>query len=95
VLDPVTLGELQTNIMVILCELEIYFLVLFIDIMVHLTVHLVREVRLCGPIFLRYMYPFERAMGQLKELVRSWSRHEGSIVEGYITERSLSFILII
>jgi Domain of unknown function (DUF4218) len=69
VLDPVTLGELQLDIVVTLCELEMYFPVSFFDIIVHLTVHLVREIRLCGHMFLRYMYLFERAMGQLKGLV--------------------------
>jgi Domain of unknown function (DUF4218) len=68
-----------------------YFTVLFSDIMIHLTVHLVREIRLCGPMFLRYMYPFERAMGQLKGLVRSRSRPKGSIVERYITEEVIEF----
>jgi Domain of unknown function (DUF4218) len=76
---------------VTLCELEIYFPVSFFDIIVHLTVHLVREIRLCGPMFLRYMYPFERVMGQLKGLVRSRSRPEGSIVKGYITEEIIEF----
>jgi Domain of unknown function (DUF4216)/Domain of unknown function (DUF4218) len=37
------------------------------------------------------MYPFERAMGQLKGLVRSRSRPEGSIVEGYIAEEVIEF----
>jgi Domain of unknown function (DUF4218) len=69
VLDPVMLGELQSDIVVTLCELEIYFSVSFFDIMVHLTVHLVREIRLCGPMFLWYMYLFERAMDQLKGLI--------------------------
>jgi Domain of unknown function (DUF4218) len=87
VLDPVTLGELQSDIVVTLCELEMYFSVSFFDI----TVHLVREIRLCGPMFLRYMYPFERAMGQLKGLVQSRSRPEGSIVEGYIAEEVIEF----
>jgi Domain of unknown function (DUF4218) len=91
VLDPDTLGELQSDIMVTLCELEIYFSVSFFDIMVHLTVHLVREIRLCGPMFLRYMYPFERAMSQLKGLVRSRSRPERNIVEGYIAKEVIEF----
>jgi Domain of unknown function (DUF4218) len=91
VLDPVTLGQLQSDIVVTLCELEMYFPVSFFDIMINLIVHLVREIRLCGPMFLRYMYPFERAMGQLKGLVRSRSRPEGSIVEGYIVEEVIEF----
>jgi Domain of unknown function (DUF4218) len=65
----------------------------FFDIMVHLTVHLVREIKMCDLIFLRYMYPFERVMGHLKGLVRSRSRPEGSIVEGYISEEVLEFYI--
>jgi Domain of unknown function (DUF4218) len=41
--------------------------------------------------FLRYMYPFERAMGQLKGLVRSRSRPEGSIIERYIAKEVIEF----
>jgi Domain of unknown function (DUF4218) len=41
--------------------------------------------------FLRYMYPFERAMRQLKGLAQSRSQPEGSIVEGYIAEEIIEF----
>jgi Domain of unknown function (DUF4218) len=91
VLDLVTLDELQSDIMVTLCELKIYFSVLFFDIMVHLIVHLVREIRLCSPMFLRHMYSFERVMGQLKGLAQSRSQPEGNIVEGYIAEEVFEF----
>ena len=53
VIDPSKLDELQNEIVVILCELEMFFPPSFFDIMVHLVVHLVREVRLCGPVYLR------------------------------------------
>jgi Domain of unknown function (DUF4218) len=59
--------------------------------MVHLIIHLVREIRMCGPIFLHYMYPFERAMGQLKGLVRSRSMPEGSIVMGKLDEEVIEY----
>jgi Domain of unknown function (DUF4218)/Domain of unknown function (DUF4216) len=91
VIDPSTLDELHADVVKTLCELEMYFPPSFFDVMVHLTVHLVREVKLCGPTFLRHMYPFERAMGMLKGLVRSRSRPEGSIVEGYIAEEVVEF----
>ena len=74
-----------------LCELEMFFPPSFFDIMVHLTVHLVREIKLCGPMFLHWMYPFERAMGQLKALARSRSRPEGSIAEGKVTEEVIGY----
>ncbi|KAL6323329.1 hypothetical protein AAG906_029336 [Vitis piasezkii] len=44
-----------------------YFPPSFFDIMLHLTVHLVREVRLCGLVYLRLMYPFERFMKEAIE----------------------------
>ncbi|XP_073129709.1 uncharacterized protein [Henckelia pumila] len=44
VMDPSKLDELQREIVIILCLLEKYFPPSFFDIMIHLTVHLVREV---------------------------------------------------
>ncbi|KAA0060339.1 uncharacterized protein E5676_scaffold318G00750 [Cucumis melo var. makuwa] len=46
--------------------------------MTHLVTHLGREVRLCGPVQFRWMYPFERYMKTLKGFVRNQSRSEGS-----------------
>ncbi|CAL8085236.1 unnamed protein product [Prunus armeniaca] len=43
------LDKLEEDVVVTLCLLEKYFPPSFFDIMVHLVVHLVREVRLCGP----------------------------------------------
>ena len=74
-----------------LCLLEKYFPPSFFDIMIHLTVHLVREVRLCGPGYLRWMYPFERFMKVLKSYVRNRNRPEGCIVECYIAEEAIEF----
>ena len=59
VVDVEKLDSLQMDIVVTLCLLEQYFPQSFFDIMVHLTVHLVREVKLGGPVYMRWMYPFE------------------------------------
>jgi len=59
VLDLVKLDELENKAAIILCELEMYFSPAFFDIMVHLIVHLVREIKCCDPIYLRWMYPVE------------------------------------
>nr|KAJ0191488.1 hypothetical protein LSAT_V11C800436090 [Lactuca sativa] len=75
------LGKLQSDIVLTLCLLEKYF-PLFFDVMIHLMVHLVREVRLCGPIHFRWMYPFKRYVKTLKGYVRNHHRPEGFIVEG-------------
>ena len=81
VIDPEKLPLLQKEIVITLCELEMYFPPSFFDIMIHLTVHLVRETQLCGPCYMRWMYPFERYMKILKGYVKNRSRPEGCIVE--------------
>jgi hypothetical protein len=91
VIDPLKLDALQAEVVVTLCHLEMYFPPSFFDVMVHLVIHLVREIKICGPVFLRYMYPFERYMGILKKYVRNRHRPEGSIVEGYSTEEAVEF----
>ena len=49
VLDLVKFVDLENEATIILCQLEMYFPPAFIDIMVHLIVHLVREIKCCGP----------------------------------------------
>ncbi|XP_062103264.1 uncharacterized protein LOC133814298 [Humulus lupulus] len=89
--DPSKLDKLQDEIGKTLCMFERYFPPTFFDIMIHLTVHLVQEVKLCGPVYLRWMYPFERYMKILKGYVRNRYRPEASIVESYIAEESVEF----
>jgi hypothetical protein len=91
VVDVSKLDKLQSDLVITLCELEKIFPPSFFDIMVHLTVHLVREVKLCGPVFYRWMYPFERFMKVLKGYVRNRFHPEGCIAESYIGEESVEF----
>ncbi|CAL2229527.1 unnamed protein product [Prunus armeniaca] len=79
--DVSKLDKLEEDVVVTLCLLEKYFPPSFFDIMVHLVVHLVREVLLCGPIYFRWMYPFERYMKVLKGYVQNRTRPEGCIAE--------------
>ena len=85
------LDKLQNDVVVTLCLLEKYFLPSFFDIMLHFIVHLVRDVRLCGPVYLRWMYPFERFMKVLRGYVRNRNQPEGCIVECYIMEEAIEF----
>ncbi|XP_071694674.1 uncharacterized protein [Rutidosis leptorrhynchoides] len=91
VIDPDVLDEYQRDVILTLCELEMYFPPSFFDVMVHLVSHIVGEINACGPVFLQYMYPFERYMGILKGYVRNLNRPEGSIVEGYASEEVIEF----
>ncbi|KAI5312378.1 hypothetical protein L3X38_041551 [Prunus dulcis] len=98
--DVSKLDKLEEDVVVTLCLLEKYFPPSFFDIMVHLVVHLVREVRLCGPVYFRWMYPFERYMKVLKGYVQNCTHlegcidrthKEGCIAEQYIAEEAVKF----
>jgi len=91
VIDPATLDELENEAAIVLCQMEMYFPPSFFDIMVHLIVHLVREIRLCGPIFLWWMYPIERYMKVLKGYTKNQHQPEASIVERYVAEECIEF----
>nr|GEX21134.1 hypothetical protein [Tanacetum cinerariifolium] len=84
------LDKMQAELVVTLCLLKKFFPSSFFDIMVHLTVHLTREVKLCGPICFWWMYPFERCMKVIKGHVGNKNRPEGCIVET-ITEETIEF----
>nr|BDI54583.1 transposon protein, putative, CACTA, En/Spm sub-class [Triticum aestivum] len=85
------LRRLQEKIVVILCELEMYFLPAFFDVMVHLLVHIMEDIIQLGPTFLHSMMSFERMNGVIKGYVRNMSRPEGSIARGFLTEECISY----
>ncbi|KAL3358884.1 hypothetical protein AABB24_015793 [Solanum stoloniferum] len=85
------LEQLERDIVIILCKLEMIFPPAFFDIMVHLAVHLPREAMYGGPVQYRWMYKIERFLCKLKRYVRNKARPEGSIAEGYIIDECLTF----
>ncbi|KAJ0822430.1 hypothetical protein HanPSC8_Chr16g0731901 [Helianthus annuus] len=58
-LSEVDLHFLESKVHLTLCKLEKIFPPSFFTIMVHLVIHLTREVRLGGPVAFRWMYPVE------------------------------------
>ena len=64
----------------------------FFDVMIHLPVHLVEEIKFGGPVQYIWMYFVERYLGKLKSYVRNRSNPEASIAEGYMMEECLTFI---
>ncbi|KAA0065358.1 transposase [Cucumis melo var. makuwa] len=90
-IDTSHLKGMQEDVVVTLCLLEKYFPPSFFTIMVHLVVHLVREIEFCGLVHLWWMYPFERYMKVLKTYVRNRNRPEGCMVENYIVEEAIEF----
>lgn len=91
VIDPNDAEKLEALIITSLCEFEMYFPPAFFTIMVHLTVHLVREVLYLGPVYLRYQYPFERLMKVYKDYTSNRYRPEGCIAERAIIDEALSY----
>ncbi|XP_006601656.1 uncharacterized protein [Glycine max] len=91
VIDLKQLDDLENEASIIICQLEMYFPPAFFDIMIHLVVHLVREIWLCGPIYLWWMYPVERYMKVLKSYTKNQYRPEASIVERYIAKEVIEF----
>lgn len=83
---------MQADLVETVCELEKYFPPSFFDIMIHLSVHLVKEVVEYGPVFFRWMYPFERYMKVFKGYVRNRNHPEGCIAESYIAEEAVEFL---
>ncbi|XP_060968686.1 uncharacterized protein LOC133036192 [Cannabis sativa] len=83
--------EAQKDLILILCKLELIFPPAFFDIMIHLVLHLPEEAILGGPVFMRWMYPFERYMKKLKNYVGNKARPEGSIAESYVADEALTF----
>ena len=68
-----------------------YFPPSFFDIMVHLIVHLVREIRCCDPVYLWWMYPIERYMKILNGYTKNLHHPEASIIERYIVDEAIEF----
>ena len=85
------LDFLENEIIEVLCELERYFPPTFFDIMVHLPIHLVNEIRLGGLVQYRSMYFVERDLCKFKSQVRNRCRPEGCMPECYLAEEYLTF----
>ncbi|XP_074322972.1 uncharacterized protein LOC141659931 [Apium graveolens] len=83
--------KLQKEIIEILCELEMIFPPAFFDIMVHLPIHLCKEIEFGGPMHLRRTFGIERYLCKLKSHVRNRSKPEGCVAEGYLVEECLTF----
>ena len=75
-----------------ICTLEKEFPPSIFVLMVHLPIHLVEELFICGPVHTRSMYPIERFLKGLKGFVKNKSKPEGSMAYGYMREESIGFM---
>jgi hypothetical protein len=70
-----------------------YFPPVFFDINVHFTTHLIKEIKLLGPVFLHQMYEYERFNGILKSFIENRAYPEGTMVQGYCIEEAVEWAL--
>jgi hypothetical protein len=68
VIDPNTMQVLRAKVVEIMSRLETIFLPSCFDVMIHLVVHLVEELDLCGLIHTRWMYPYGEVNESSKRL---------------------------
>jgi hypothetical protein len=69
VLDPADMGTLKEDATITMCMLKMTMPPSFFDIMVHLILHLVDELDMCGHVCTRWMYCVERLNKVLKGYV--------------------------
>jgi hypothetical protein len=69
VVDPMKLTKLQDDLILMMCNLEKIFHPIFFDLMSHLLLYIVHEMKYLGLVFLHHMYSFERFMTVLKKYV--------------------------
>jgi hypothetical protein len=69
VLDPTNMGTLREDATITMCMLKMTMSPSFFDIMVHVILHLVDELYMCGPVHTRWMYCVERLNKVLKRYV--------------------------
>ena len=74
-----------------LIRLEMHFPLTYFDILLHLLIHLVDQIRALGLMYLHQMFPFERLMKIFRRYVRSRFRPEGGMVEGSSIEEAIEF----
>lgn len=92
VVDADKRQEMLDDVAETVCTLEKEFPPSIFVIMMHLPIHLVEEMFICGPVHTRWMYPFERYMKGLKGFVKNKSKPEGSMAYGYLREEAIGFL---
>ena len=75
----------RQEIVEIVCMFEKELATSFMDLQVHIIIHLVDEVELVVVVSCHWMFFLERYMKKLKCFVRQREKPEGYMVEGYIS----------
>lgn len=92
VVDESQKEGMRADVAETICSLEKELPPSVFVIMMHLPIHLVQELFICGPVHTRWMYPFERYMKGLKGFVNNKAKPEGSMANGYLKEEAIGFL---
>jgi hypothetical protein len=63
----------------------------FFDMMTHLSIHLVDELEICGPVVAQWCYPMERYLSVLKKYMKNRARLEACMASNYMYDKALRF----
>jgi hypothetical protein len=85
-IDVSELDELHKEIRVTMCQLKMCFPPSFFDTMEHYMIHFADQIFVLGPLYMHYMYPYERHMVVMKGYVCNRDHPKGHMIEGYTTE---------
>ena len=83
--------DLFNETTVIMCMLKRVLPLAFFDVMFHLPICLVQQLDICGPLYIRWMYPMKQYLKSLNGYVRFQSNHEGSMAQSYIMDEAVDF----
>ena len=86
-IETITLDDVRVMAVEVACLVEETFSRTILTSQLHLIVHLVDEIALCGTVHARWMFFLERFMKTLKDFVRQSARPEGSMAEGLVDTR--------
>jgi hypothetical protein len=86
------MGTLKEDVAITMCMLEMTMPPSFFDIMVHLILHLVDELDMCGPVHTRWMYYVERLNKVLKGYVRNMAQPKALMATEYLMDETLGLI---
>ena len=76
----------------IVCVFEKELPTSFMDLQVHLLIHLVDDIDLAGVVSTRWVFFFERYMKTLKRYARQKTHLEGCMAEGFLLNEAFFFL---
>jgi hypothetical protein len=86
------MGTLREDASITMCMLKMTMPPSFFDIMVHLILHLMDELDMCGPVHTRWMYCVECLNKVLKGYLQNMVQLEASMVIRYLMDETLGLI---